>query len=136
MLPTKTGSTHLRHRVDMKTGMYNGKKVLDVVAKVAKKQKQNNYFLFISSFYYICHIVTYHVHFACRHSLFGISTGIRSEHISTLFWTMLFVNLVRVLTMQHLSRKPFHGVVSKRVILDEIIQKAAPEWPIEKIGVC
>lgn len=35
----KTGSTHLRHRVDMKTGMYNGKKVLDVVSKVAKKQK-------------------------------------------------------------------------------------------------
>lgn len=34
----KTGSTHLRHRGDMKTGMYNGKKVLDVVAKVAKKQ--------------------------------------------------------------------------------------------------
>lgn len=34
----KTGSTHLRHRVDMKTGIYNGKKVIDVVAKVAKNQ--------------------------------------------------------------------------------------------------
>ena len=35
---TKTGSTHLRHRVDMTTGMYRGRKVIDVVAKVAKKQ--------------------------------------------------------------------------------------------------
>ncbi len=34
----KTGSTHLRHRVDMKTGIYKGKKIIDVVAKVAKKQ--------------------------------------------------------------------------------------------------
>jgi ribosomal protein L32 len=33
----KTGSTHLRHRVDMKTGMYNGKKVIDIVSKKAKK---------------------------------------------------------------------------------------------------
>jgi large subunit ribosomal protein L32 len=33
-----TGSVHMRHRVDMKTGMYNGKKVLDVVSAVAKKQ--------------------------------------------------------------------------------------------------
>ncbi len=37
----KTGSTHLRHRVDMKTGIYKGKKVLDVVAKVAKKQSKS-----------------------------------------------------------------------------------------------
>lgn len=35
---TKTGSTHLRHRVDMKTGLYRGKKVIDVVARVSKKQ--------------------------------------------------------------------------------------------------
>lgn len=34
----KTGSVHLRHRVDMTTGMYKGRKVIDVVAKVAKKQ--------------------------------------------------------------------------------------------------
>jgi N utilization substance protein B len=27
------------------------------------------------------------------------------------------------------------GIVSKKAILDDIIQKAAPEWPIEKIGV-
>ena len=32
-----TGSTHLRHRVDMKTGMYKGKKVIDVIKKVEKK---------------------------------------------------------------------------------------------------
>jgi len=32
-----TGSVHLRHRVDMKTGMYKGKKVIDVVKKVEKK---------------------------------------------------------------------------------------------------
>lgn len=31
-------------------------------------------------------------------------------------------------------RETIHGIVSKRVILDEIIQKAAPEWPIDKIG--
>jgi ribosomal protein L32 len=36
----KTGSSHLRHRVDMSTGMYRGRKVIDVVAKVAKKQKK------------------------------------------------------------------------------------------------
>ncbi len=35
---SKTGSTHLRHRVDMTTGMYRGKKVIDVVKKVEKKQ--------------------------------------------------------------------------------------------------
>lgn len=37
----KTGSVHLRHRIDMKTGIYKGKKVLDVVAKVAKKQSKS-----------------------------------------------------------------------------------------------
>ena len=35
---TKTDSTHLRHRVDLSTGMYRGKKVIDVVKKVEKKQ--------------------------------------------------------------------------------------------------
>jgi large subunit ribosomal protein L32 len=37
---TKTGSTHLRHRVDMTTGLYRGKKVIDVVAKLEKKQSK------------------------------------------------------------------------------------------------
>lgn len=32
-------------------------------------------------------------------------------------------------------KETVHAVVAKRVILDEIIQKAAPEWPIDKIGV-
>lgn len=35
-----TGSTHIRHRVDMKTGMYKGRKVIDVVKKVEKKLKK------------------------------------------------------------------------------------------------
>ena len=40
VLDTKTGSTHLRHRVDMKTGIYRGKKVLDLVkAKPSGKKK-------------------------------------------------------------------------------------------------
>lgn len=33
----ETGSVHLRHRVDMKTGVYKGKKVIDVLKKVEKK---------------------------------------------------------------------------------------------------
>lgn len=33
----ETGSTHLRHRVDMKTGQYKGKKVIDMVKKAEKK---------------------------------------------------------------------------------------------------
>jgi ribosomal protein L32 len=33
----ETGSIHLRHRVDMKTGLYKGKKVIDVLKKVEKK---------------------------------------------------------------------------------------------------
>jgi ribosomal protein L32 len=37
---TKTGSTHLRHRVDMTTGQYRGRKVIDVVAKAEKKQSK------------------------------------------------------------------------------------------------
>jgi ribosomal protein L32 len=35
---TKSGVTHLRHRVDMTTGTYRGRKVLDVMKKVEKKQ--------------------------------------------------------------------------------------------------
>jgi N utilization substance protein B len=31
-------------------------------------------------------------------------------------------------------RETIHGIIAKRAILDEIIQKAAPEWPIDKIG--
>lgn len=34
----KTGTVRLNHRLDMTTGMYKGRKVIDVVAKVAKKQ--------------------------------------------------------------------------------------------------
>lgn len=37
-LDTKTGSTHVRHRMDPKTGMYRGRKVVDLVAKAEKKQ--------------------------------------------------------------------------------------------------
>lgn len=33
----ETGSVHLRHRVDMKTGMYKGKQVIDVLKDVEKK---------------------------------------------------------------------------------------------------
>jgi ribosomal protein L32 len=38
----KTGATHLRHRVDMKSGTYRGKKVIDVVKKVEKRQARRN----------------------------------------------------------------------------------------------
>lgn len=31
----KTGTAHLRHRVCMETGMYRGRKVIDVTAKTA-----------------------------------------------------------------------------------------------------
>jgi ribosomal protein L32 len=37
----KTGTTHLRHRADLTTGLYRGKKVLDVVKKVEKRQSKN-----------------------------------------------------------------------------------------------
>jgi ribosomal protein L32 len=40
----KTGSTHLRHRVDMKTGIYKGKKVLDVVQRLLKSNQSLNRF--------------------------------------------------------------------------------------------
>jgi large subunit ribosomal protein L32 len=36
----KTGATHLRHHADLKTGLYRGKKVLDVVKKVEKRQSK------------------------------------------------------------------------------------------------
>lgn len=29
----------------------------------------------------------------------------------------------------------FHGVVKKKAIIDEIIEKAAPDWPIDKISI-
>ena len=38
----ETKSPHLRHRVDTKTGRYKGRQVIDVVAKVAKKQSKAN----------------------------------------------------------------------------------------------
>jgi large subunit ribosomal protein L32 len=36
-----TGATHLRHKADLKTGLYRGKKVIDVVKKVEKRQAKN-----------------------------------------------------------------------------------------------
>lgn len=35
----KTGVAHLRHRVCLETGMYRGKKVIDLVAGASKKSK-------------------------------------------------------------------------------------------------
>lgn len=35
---TKTQSTHLRHRMDMATGQYRGRKYRDMVSEVEKKQ--------------------------------------------------------------------------------------------------
>lgn len=37
-LSTEAGTLHLRHRASLETGTYRGRKVLDVVSKVAKKQ--------------------------------------------------------------------------------------------------
>lgn len=37
----ETGATHLRHRADLKTGLYRGKKVIDVVKSVEKRQSKN-----------------------------------------------------------------------------------------------
>jgi len=34
---TKTGTVHMRHRVCTETGMYRGKKILDVAKAVEKK---------------------------------------------------------------------------------------------------
>lgn len=36
----ETGTAHLRHRVDLKTGKYRGRQVLDIVSKVEKKQQK------------------------------------------------------------------------------------------------
>jgi large subunit ribosomal protein L32 len=36
---TKTGSVHQRHRVDMATGMYRGRKILDVNKAAVKAEK-------------------------------------------------------------------------------------------------
>ncbi len=33
---------HLRHRVDMTTGMYRGRKVIDVTAKIDRRAKKAN----------------------------------------------------------------------------------------------
>lgn len=38
---TKTGTVHLRHRADLKTGLYKGVKVIDVVKKVEKRQAKS-----------------------------------------------------------------------------------------------
>ncbi len=37
----KTKTSSLRHRVNMETGMYRGKQIIDVVKKVAKKAKKS-----------------------------------------------------------------------------------------------
>ena len=34
-----TGSVHIRHRVDLKTGIYRGKKIIDLVKKITKGKK-------------------------------------------------------------------------------------------------
>lgn len=36
----ETGSVHMRHRVDMTTGKYRGRQVIDVVKRTEKKQKK------------------------------------------------------------------------------------------------
>lgn len=36
----KSGNTHLRHRVDPETGMYRGKKIIDVVALAKRMQRR------------------------------------------------------------------------------------------------
>ena len=38
----KTKSASLRHRVNMETGMYRGRQVIDVVKKVARKATKTN----------------------------------------------------------------------------------------------
>lgn len=35
-----SGSVHLRHRVDVKTGLYRGRKVLDLTKKLEKRAKK------------------------------------------------------------------------------------------------
>lgn len=37
----QSGGVHLRHRVNMETGMYRGRKVLDVTKKANKKVAQD-----------------------------------------------------------------------------------------------
>ncbi len=39
---TETGSIHLRHRVDMKTGMYRGRQVINVGKQAAKQAARND----------------------------------------------------------------------------------------------
>ncbi len=38
----ETNSAHLRHRVDPETGIYRGKKVLNIVKKMFKSKKKNS----------------------------------------------------------------------------------------------
>ena len=38
---THSGGMHLRHRVNMETGMYRGRQVLDVTKKAEKKAAKN-----------------------------------------------------------------------------------------------
>lgn len=39
---TETGSTHLRHRVDLKTGMYRGVQVIDIDGKAVKQAAKDS----------------------------------------------------------------------------------------------
>ncbi len=39
---TDTKSVHLRHRLDPKTGMYRGRKILNLVKKLVKKGKRDS----------------------------------------------------------------------------------------------
>ncbi len=39
---TQTKSTHVRHRLDLKTGKYRGKKILDVVKKLVSKKEEKD----------------------------------------------------------------------------------------------
>lgn len=39
---SESGAKHLRHRASTTTGLYRGKKVIDVVKKVEKKLKNKN----------------------------------------------------------------------------------------------
>ncbi len=39
-LDKETGTMHQRHRASAETGKYRGRQVIDIVAKMAKKQKK------------------------------------------------------------------------------------------------
>jgi N utilization substance protein B len=70
----------------------------------------------------------------CMQTLFVWDfNGYQSEHISDIL-DYVIREFGAGIDDETFIRETVSGVVSKRVILDEIIQKAAPEWPLEKIG--